>query len=116
MQAEVKFMDNPSMASRIIVQEAADQLKEAGYYAFKVTNPDLRVNLIACAHHRVFFIVVKRCRKCTITNHAGTVEELINLVNSGTVPGDVYLWLYRSHSWSRYQILPGGAIQTEGLV
>lgn len=104
-------MNESNHTSRSIWFDAATQLREAGYESIRVAGSSRPFDLIAWDTDQIIFLVVRRSRNSGISTYATEVTNLAAKVRTG-IPGKVFFWLYRSHNWLRYQIMPGGALPT----
>ena len=106
-------MADNSHQSRSIIFDAATLLKKAGYECVRVAGSSRMFDLIAWKDGNLLFLVLKRSRS-GISEFTDEVSHLVDLVRTSKVPGKVQFWIYRSPTWNRYQIMPGGALPFEG--
>ncbi len=109
-------MADSSHATRSISFDAVRELQNGGYRSIRVAGTSRIFDLIAWKGEEVIFLVVRRTRSGGIGGFAETVQDLAGFVREKVVPGPVQFWLYRSNTWLRYLILPGGAVPIRGMV
>ncbi len=107
-------MSDSSHAARSITFEAISELKSEGYRTARIAGTSRLFDLIAWKGTEILFVVVRRTRTAAITGYSDVVRDLSGFVQEKSVPGTVQFWLYRSNSWFRYLILPGGALPVKG--
>jgi len=107
-------MADNSLTSRAILYHAATDLDRAGYHSVRIAGSSRPFDLIAWNGQSILFISVRRARSGGISRFSEDVVRLAELVNSNTLPGIVYLWIYIFRQWFRYRIMPGGALPVRG--
>ncbi len=115
LHTRVISMADSSHATRSISFDALQELQTGGYRSIRVAGTSRIFDLIAWKGEEILFLVVRRSRSVGIGGFADTVRDLAGFVREKVVPGPVQFWLYRSNTWLRYRILPGGAVPIRGI-
>ena len=98
---------------------ARDLLRSLGYSVLRSCDPDSPVNLVAWSQARSCLLIRVTTTRRTITGAAGVAtawrEEIENLRSLPVPPGgSVHLWISTDRkAWHRYQVLPGGLVETD---
>jgi hypothetical protein len=107
-------MADNSRTSRAIWYDASAELTLAGYHCIRVAGASRPFDLVAWKDGKFLFIVVRRARSKGVFRFSDEIACLARLVETRTLPGIAYLWIFLSKTWFRYQILPGGAMRIRG--
>ena len=96
---------------RIAVFHARNDLQKLGYQACLIAGHKRPFDLIAWrGRWKILCIRIKRSRTPGITQFSSDVSSLSSLLQSGSLPGTIEIWIRVYGDWFRYRIYPGGAL------
>jgi len=107
-------MTGTNLTARTILYHATAELDRAGYYSIRIAGSGRLFDLVAWSRQKIIFVTVKRTRKGDISRFSEEVGEIASFISKNPLPGMVQFWIYASHTWQVYQILPGGALRIRG--
>lgn len=97
--------------NRIAAVHARNGLQKLGYHAYLITGRKKPFDLIAWRGRRMILCIrIKRSRTPGITQFSSDVSSLSTLIRTGSIPGNIELWIQVYGDWFRYRIYPGGAL------
>jgi Holliday junction resolvase len=107
-------MTGTHLTARTVLYDAVGELNRAGYCSIRIAGSGRLFDLVAWSRKRILFLTIRRARNGGISQFSEEIGEITSLINQNPLPGMVQFWVYSSHTWQVYQVLPGGALRIRG--